>query len=78
MKQVAVCRGELPEEMALHYEAQRKALDNLQRVLTHFGEPLDRSPPALESSNLTRLRGVGTVEVLTGRVRTQHSGPLLK
>lgn len=54
--------------MAANYENQRKALDNLQKVLAYLGETLDQKLPALESSNTTRLKGSGLVEVVSGRV----------
>jgi regulator of nonsense transcripts 2 len=47
-------RGDLPEDMAAAYEAQRKAFEGLQRTAAQLGEVLDRLLPELKQG-VTRI-----------------------
>lgn len=50
-------RGDLPEDLAAAYEAQRKSFEGLQRTAASLGEVLDRPLPDLADSLTTRLAG---------------------
>ena len=64
-------RGDLPEDMAAEYEAQRKAFDSLQKLTASLAETLGLDMPVLESTSLTRLKG--SVKVISTNVsRISH------
>eukprot|EP00887_Chlorella_sp_A99_P007640 scaffold20.g7640.t1 len=56
-------RGDLPEDMAAAYEAQRKGFEGLQRTAATLGEVLDRPLPELAD---TTTRIAGGIEVDAG------------
>ena len=61
-------RGDLPEELAAKYAAQRKAFDGLQKSCASLAECLGLKMPALESGT-TRLKATeAAVGVISGRV----------
>jgi hypothetical protein len=68
-------RGELPEEMAEKYEKLRKAFEALQRTTSTLAETVDREPPVLQESDVTRVGGDGRVSIIVPKVcpRSSHA-----
>lgn len=48
-------RGDLPEDMAAAYEAQRKSFEGLQRAAAALAEVLDKPLPELQAAAVTRM-----------------------
>lgn len=48
-------RGDLPEDMAAAYEAQRKSFEGLQRSAAALAEVLDKPLPELRAAAVTRM-----------------------
>jgi len=48
-------RGDLPESLAVAYEAQRAAFESLQRSTASLAEVLERPLPELQADNVTRM-----------------------
>jgi hypothetical protein len=66
-------RGDLPEEMAAGYEAQRKGFEGLQRTAAALAEVLDRQLPELKQA-VTRIVAVADDSAPAGDQAAQQVG----
>lgn len=64
----AARRGDVPEDVGLAYEQQRRGLEALQRSAATLGEVLDRPLPQLPDSHVTRVTSAGGVTAVTAKV----------
>lgn len=71
------CRGDVPEDMGMAYEQQRRGFEALHRQAALLGEVLDRPLPHLPQANLTRLATSGGVTALSTKVRPLPTAPSL-
>ena len=68
------CRGDLPEHVAEAFEAQKQAVDGLQRPLAALAEQLDAPLPALPESaaQLTATSGISVIVPKVLLLQNQH------
>lgn len=60
------CRGDLPEDMAAAYEAQRRSFEGLQRNTAALAEALDRKLPKLRETVTRMAAGPAGVSAVAG------------
>ncbi|KAK9809827.1 hypothetical protein WJX73_010709 [Symbiochloris irregularis] len=69
-------RGDVPEDMGMAYEQQRRAFESLHKSTAALGEVLDKPLPHLPQANLTRMATSNAVTAISMKVsETTPDGP---